>query len=266
MTERRPSLQTSDRLAYLVTGVCFIVGLRYLSSPLTARLGNTHLDGRHGLALVATALDARLAASGGSSRSASVRRRGGRHLLGARRQDDGDAADGRALQRLRRRRGRHGRDGRIRATAPAALAAAARSGVRDRALRDHRLDQLRGQHRRIPEAARMMTGRPITYPGQQVVNGLDPARRDRRGSSCVETWRHRSSRWTPSGFSSARRRARARRALRAADRRRRHAGVISLLNSFTGLAGRADRLRPRQQRAHHQRRARRLRRERCSRC
>ncbi|MGD1067097.1 MAG: NAD(P)(+) transhydrogenase (Re/Si-specific) subunit beta, partial [Vulcanimicrobiaceae bacterium] len=27
-------------IAYLITGICFIVGLRYLSSPKTARLGN----------------------------------------------------------------------------------------------------------------------------------------------------------------------------------------------------------------------------------
>ncbi|HMD01328.1 MAG TPA: NAD(P)(+) transhydrogenase (Re/Si-specific) subunit beta, partial [Candidatus Baltobacteraceae bacterium] len=40
--------------AYLVTAVCFIVGLRYLSSPKTARLGNTISMLGMAIALVAT--------------------------------------------------------------------------------------------------------------------------------------------------------------------------------------------------------------------
>ncbi|MGH7706636.1 MAG: NAD(P)(+) transhydrogenase (Re/Si-specific) subunit beta, partial [Vulcanimicrobiaceae bacterium] len=42
--------------AYLVTGVCFILGLRYLSSPRTARLGNRIAMLGMLIALVATAI------------------------------------------------------------------------------------------------------------------------------------------------------------------------------------------------------------------
>jgi NAD(P) transhydrogenase subunit beta len=42
--------------AYLVTGICFIVGLRYLSSPKTARLGNRVAMAGMLIALVATAI------------------------------------------------------------------------------------------------------------------------------------------------------------------------------------------------------------------
>jgi NAD(P) transhydrogenase subunit beta len=43
-------------VAYLVTGVCFIMGLRYMSSPKTARLGNTISIGGMAIALLATAI------------------------------------------------------------------------------------------------------------------------------------------------------------------------------------------------------------------
>ncbi len=42
--------------AYLVTGICFIVGLRYLSSPRTARLGNRIAMAGMTVALAATAI------------------------------------------------------------------------------------------------------------------------------------------------------------------------------------------------------------------
>jgi NAD(P) transhydrogenase subunit beta len=43
-------------VAYLITGICFIVGLRYLSSPRTARLGNRIAMGGMTVALAATAI------------------------------------------------------------------------------------------------------------------------------------------------------------------------------------------------------------------
>jgi len=52
------SLQTPQQLAidvaYLVTGVCFILGLRYMNTPKTARLGNTISMAGMAIALVAT--------------------------------------------------------------------------------------------------------------------------------------------------------------------------------------------------------------------
>jgi NAD(P) transhydrogenase subunit beta len=46
--------QTAIDLAYLVTGVCFILGLHYLSSPKTARVGNSISMVGMALALIAT--------------------------------------------------------------------------------------------------------------------------------------------------------------------------------------------------------------------
>src|ERR1700730_10564161 len=43
-------------VAYLLAAVCFILGLRYLSSPKTARQGNFIAAGGMGIALVATAV------------------------------------------------------------------------------------------------------------------------------------------------------------------------------------------------------------------
>ncbi len=51
---------TSDQIAnpvdiaYLITGICFILGLRYLNSPKTARLGNRISMAGMLIALVAT--------------------------------------------------------------------------------------------------------------------------------------------------------------------------------------------------------------------
>ena len=57
------TLQLWIDLAYLVTGICFIVGLRLMSSPLTARRGNTISIAGMAIALVATGLRLDLADS-----------------------------------------------------------------------------------------------------------------------------------------------------------------------------------------------------------
>jgi NAD(P) transhydrogenase subunit beta len=49
-------LQLGIDFAYLVTGVCFIMGLRYMNTPKTARLGNTVSIAGMAIALLATGL------------------------------------------------------------------------------------------------------------------------------------------------------------------------------------------------------------------
>jgi NAD(P) transhydrogenase subunit beta len=56
MTGDIAAIQTWVDAAYLITGVCFILGLRYLSTPKTARMGNRIAALGMLLALVATAL------------------------------------------------------------------------------------------------------------------------------------------------------------------------------------------------------------------
>ena len=96
--------QTTSNLLYLVTIICFILALRFLSSPKHARLGNRIGAAGMAIAIVVTALQTGVhvgwlmivgGAIGGGVRS-------GR---GAPREDDRDAADGGAVQRRRRRRG-----------------------------------------------------------------------------------------------------------------------------------------------------------------
>ncbi len=50
------TLQLWIDLAYVITGICFIVGLRLMSSPLTARRGNTISIAGMAIALIATGL------------------------------------------------------------------------------------------------------------------------------------------------------------------------------------------------------------------
>ena len=54
MPDAVSSQQLAIDFAYLVTGVCFILGLRYLSNPKTARLGNTISMAGMAIALIAT--------------------------------------------------------------------------------------------------------------------------------------------------------------------------------------------------------------------
>jgi len=57
VTEAVSTRQVWIDFAYLVTGICFIMGLRYMSSPKTARFGNSISIGGMALALIATAFD-----------------------------------------------------------------------------------------------------------------------------------------------------------------------------------------------------------------
>ena len=96
--------QTTANLLYLVTIVCFVLALRFLSSPTTARRGNW--VGAFGmawaigvtLALPGVHLNWRIivGAAIGAVFGAVGRAQG---------EDDRDAADGGAVQRRRRRRG-----------------------------------------------------------------------------------------------------------------------------------------------------------------
>ncbi len=51
-----PAVQLGIDFAYLVTGVCFILGLRYMNTPKTARLGNYVSIAGMAIALVATGI------------------------------------------------------------------------------------------------------------------------------------------------------------------------------------------------------------------
>ena len=108
----------------------------------------------------------------------------------------------------------------------------------------------------------LMTGRPITYPGQQVVNALlllailghvGPGGGGRAADLGVVLDR-------AGGL------VRARRPVRAADRRGRHAGRDLAAQLVHRPGRRLDRLRARQQRADHRRRAGRRVAARCSPC
>ena len=93
-----------SNLLYLVTIICFVLALRFLSSPTTARRGNWI-----GAAGMAVAIGVTLAQHERAHRLADHRRRRDRRRLRSGRraqgEDDRDAADGGAVQRRRRRRG-----------------------------------------------------------------------------------------------------------------------------------------------------------------
>ena len=50
-------------LAYLITGICFIVGLRLMNSPATARQGNSVSIAGMAIALIATGFELNFAAA-----------------------------------------------------------------------------------------------------------------------------------------------------------------------------------------------------------
>ena len=183
-------MPTWVQLVYLVCAVCFILALKGLSGPRTARAGNLigaaaavvavvvpflYLDLDHvPLILVAIAV--------GTAR----RRR--RRPQGA---DDADAADGGAVQRRRRRRGRAGR-----------AARAARDGARTRTPYGWFVFaataftivvgsiSFSGSIITFAKLQELMTSRPVIFPGLPIVFGAAGHRDDRaRGAH-----RHRSHR------------------------------------------------------------------------
>ena len=131
-TTRLMARATTSNLLYLVTIICFILALRFLSSPTTARRGQ--LDRRRRGWSVAIVGHAR--ASRRAHRLADPRRRRDRRRLRCRRraprEDDRDAADGGAVQRRRRRRGGARLARRVPQPRPRARPAARRHLDRDR--------------------------------------------------------------------------------------------------------------------------------------
>ena len=135
-------------VAYLIAAVCFIVGLKLLSSPATARRGNQiaalgmaiavvatlFMPGLHNIWLILVGLAIGAVARG---------------LPGTLGQDDRHAADGRHLQRHGRRHGGAGLPGRV----PAQGGYRPRRDHLHRARRDHRLDLVLRQHDRLRQAA-----------------------------------------------------------------------------------------------------------------
>ncbi len=169
------SIPVWAQLAYLAAAVCFILALKGLSGPKTARNGNIigavaavvacaipffYLDLDHvPLILVAIAVGT-----------------AGRRLRRPHRADDPDAADGGAVQRRRRRRGRAG--------------GAARAARDRRGLRPARLDgpgwfvllataftilvgsvSFAGSVITFAKLQELMTSRPVVFPGLPIVFG-----------------------------------------------------------------------------------------------
>ena len=213
-------------LAYLPTIISFILALKFLSSPKHARLGNQLGAVGMALAIVVT-----IAAEGRSRRAQHDRlhhhrrrrpdRRADRLVRRAPGEDDRHAADGGAVQRRRRRRGGPGRAGRVsREGRPAGTHHLERIG-RNRHLGADRKHLLRRQHDRLRQAAGPGRRPPDRLARPEDRQHPDPPDRHHGGSG--------HSRRPPLSADLAapdrdRGRARLRRPLRAADRRRRHAG------------------------------------------
>ena len=233
VTDTSSAAALAINVAYLVTGICFIIGLRYLSSPKTARRGNRISMLGMAIALVATGFQLDFAGAWWILLVGRRRRRGDRHLLGARREDDRDAANGRALQRRGRRRGGDGRCSRV----PQTRAPTRRTSPGDQAITIV-LSSVIG--------AISFTGSIIAFLKlQELMTG--PPDHLSRSADRQRTGRAHDRRWPPASSSPTSIRCRrfswrsARAALLGvlfvlpiggADM----PVIISLLNSFTGLA------------------------------
>ena len=204
--------------AYLVAAICFILGIRFLSAPRTARRGNLIAAVGMAIAIVATLADEIVQ----DYWWIAGRRRGrqrDRRRLGPARAHDRDAADGRAVQRRRRRRGRAHRRGRAARGAVERRHAGGAHGDRHPLLGDRRLRLVRRLAGRVREAAGDPAG-PADHlaraEGHQRRGGAGGARgRDLRGG-------RRPRRGALPG--ARRPVAAAGRRRRPADRRRGHAG------------------------------------------
>ena len=245
--------QTTSNLLYLVTIICFILALRFLSSPthgaarqLDRRGRDGDRDRRHAALQTGVHVGWRI-----DRRRRD--RRGVRSGRGAAREDDRDAADGGAVQRRRRRRGGARRRSRSSTTSPPtpgrlhgdvslAIVLAALIGSVSFA----------GSMVAFAKLQELIQGRPITYPGQQFVNLALVAAIVAAGIAIVAG---AEQQWLL--VAADPRLARLRRAVRAADRRRRHAGRDLAAERVHGPRRRGDRLRARLERADRQRRARR---------
>ncbi len=175
-TDRRcpVTLNTWIDLVYLLAAVGFILALKGLSSPKHARNGNL-------LAAAAAArgggLDLRLPAGAGPLAEPGPHAGGHGHRRGHRRagrpqgEDDGDAPDGGHLQR----RGRRGRR--------PGLHGGRSSSRRRRKPAVYRIVEVlfgvlvgcvsfAGSAIAFAKLQELMTGRPVTYPAQQVINAI----------------------------------------------------------------------------------------------
>ena len=223
-------MPTWVQLVYLACAVCFILALKGLSGPKTARAGNLlgaaaavvafvlpfiYLDLDHvPLILVAIAVG-------------TVGRRR-RRAEGA---DDADAADGGAVQRRRRRRGGAGGAARAaRDRAARRTPSAGSSWPRPRSRSWSARSRSPGSIVTFAKLQELMTSRPVVFPGLPVVFGgallaaIVLSARSRSATGDVD--RHRARRWSgllvgvllvlPVGGADV-------------------PIVISLLNAFTGL-------------------------------
>ena len=164
------TLASPVEYAYLATAICFIVGLKYLSSPKTARLGNRVSAAGMAIALAATltqgivnwwVIVAGLVVGAGIGIASAQRvpMTAMPQMVAIFNGAGGGAASLVALGEILRRINAgeaYGLDVSITATLTAIIGAVSFSGSV--------IAYLKLQE--------VMTGRPIVYPGQQIVNGL----------------------------------------------------------------------------------------------
>ena len=165
--------QNVANLLYLIPMAAFILALRFLSSPRHARLRqpdrrarDARRDRRHA---VPRGRRHGLVDHGRRRRD----RRGDRLRRRAQGEDDRDAADGGAVQRRRRRRGgaRLGRrvPQRSGRSARASASSAGSSTVLSALIGSI---SFAGSMVAFAKLQELLSGQPITFPGQQIVNGL----------------------------------------------------------------------------------------------
>ena len=169
---RSEAIQLIDLLAI----IAFVVGLKRLSHPATARSGNTHRRGRHAGRRRGHALADEGVVSYWAIAVAIVDRLRHRRALGARREDDRDAADGRALQRRRRRR--RGPD-RARGVPPPRARSPARPPLAETIAIALSLVigcvSFAGSLIAFAKLQELIGGRPVTYPAQKPDQRADRA-------------------------------------------------------------------------------------------
>ena len=246
--------QTTSNLLYLVTIICFILALRFLSSPTTARRGNWigavghgGRDRRHARAVTASHIGWRIIVGGaigaafGAVGGAPVKMTAMPQMVALFNGVGGGAA---ALVSLAEFHNRAPEPGQLHGDVSLAIVLSALIGSVSFA----------GSMVAFAKLQELIGGRPITYPG--------PAGRQPRvllAAIVAGGDRDRRRRTSSSGCSSllVARLARLRRAVRAADRRRRHAGRDLAAERVHRPRRGGDRLRARLERPDRERRARR---------
>ena len=162
-------------LLYLVAIVCFILALRFLSSPKNARRGNW-IGGVGMLVAIGDDARARRDRQLGPDRGGRRDRRGDRARRRADGEDDRDAPDGGPVQRGRGRRG--GADRVLRVPCRGRRRLDRRDRL-DRALEPDRLRLVRGLDGRVREAPGAPVGAPDRVPRPEHRQLGDPPRRGR---------------------------------------------------------------------------------------